>query len=79
MDAHVAPGAQPDDGAIHLCIMRVCSNARALSTFVVFETARHLELPSVSLHRARSVRIVPTNLGDGGCYAVDGDVGDIFK
>ena len=76
-DAHVAPGAKPDDGVVHLCVMRACSTFRAVHTFVVVESARHLELPSVSLHRASSVRIFPKDVGDGGCFAVDGDVGDV--
>ena len=31
----------------------------------------------MSLHRASSVRILPKDVGDGGCFAVDGDVGDV--
>ena len=45
----MAPDAQPDDGVIHLVVMRECSRVTGLRTFLLSETCDHLDMPHVGV------------------------------
>ena len=51
---HLAPGAEPNDGLVHVLLWRPpASRLAAALTFLAMETGGHLGRPGVSLHPAR--------------------------
>ena len=56
---HVAPDAQPDDGAIDLVVIGEISKPGLLRALPSLYTGGHLQHPAVSVHRATRVRAEP--------------------
>jgi diacylglycerol kinase family enzyme len=73
-DAKFSPGAKPNNGLVHLNVMKACNRLTALRTFINAEDGGHLQMDHVRNYRATEVTIVPANVDDGGCMAVDGDL-----
>ena len=63
---HNGAQARPDDGTIHLCVMRACGRITGFSTLLKAEYAQHQGMAHVEIYTARTVRVTPADLSDGG-------------
>ena len=53
----IAPGAEPDDGLLRVCLIRPVSRLVVLALLRLVRPGKHLNHPAVSLYETRSVKI----------------------
>lgn len=58
---HIAPGADPADGALEVVVVRPLSKLRFLGLFPRVYRGTHVELPHVEVRRAKRVRVAVTD------------------
>jgi hypothetical protein len=69
----LAPGAEHDDGNVHLLLVRDVGRFQLLRFVALMQFGRHLSLPFVEYVKARAVWLKPATGGHRGC-GIDGEL-----
>lgn len=76
-DVKMAPDCTPNDGYMHVAVMRKSGRLQYLRAFLDFETGAHVNHDGIIMIRCKQCGIIPSvayiNENDG-CFVIDGNL-----